>query len=112
MEKEEAAFRRMLAKTVVSGPEPLTAREIHDVLGINEKMVTAAKKAVKEEEQEEQEARIRGTGTKSRFVTNALTRRRRTNKFAEKRKLIQNFYEDNSTPTSRKRDVVSIKVNE
>ena len=47
---------------------------------------------------------------KSRFLTRALQRRRKTTKFADKHSLVKRFYEEKSTPTSRTRDVVKIKV--
>ena len=102
MNKEERAFRRLIAETVVGGPEPLSRKEIHDQLGISGHMVAEARRAIQEG--------IVERDSSSKAVTNALKRQRKTSKFAEKRELILAFYEDNSTPTSRIRDVVRVKV--
>ena len=106
MDKEERAFRRLIAETVVGGPEPLSRKEIHDQLGISGHMVAEARRA-------NQNAATEGINeqhSSSKAVTNALKRKRKTTKFLEKRELISAFYEENSTPTSRIRDVVRIKV--
>ena len=104
MRKEERAFRRLIAETMVEGPEPLTRKEIHKVFGISEHMVKDARRAVKEAKEDGNQR------PSSNAVTNALKRKRKTDKFFEKRELIRRFYEENSTPTSRQRDVVRIKV--
>ena len=108
MDKEERAFRRLITETVVGGPEPLSRREIHDQLGISGHMVAEARRGNRRTVPE-------GIGERpspSNAVTHALTRKRKSSKFTEKRELILAFYEENSTPTSRIRDVVRIKVRE
>ena len=106
MEKEERAFRRIITETALSGPEPLTGREIHDVLGVGRKMVTAARRSLKEEARQKEEAQCKGRPRKSRAISAALKRNCRTSKSNDRRTLVNNFYIENSTPTSRKRDVV------
>ena len=108
MDKEERAFRRLITETVVGGPEPLSRREIHDQLGISGHMVAEARRG----NQRTAPASVGERRSSSNAVTNALTRKRKTSKFSEKRELILAFYEENSTPTSRIRDVVRIKVRE
>ena len=109
MQKEERCFRRLLSETLVSGPEQLTGSEIRGALGIGGKMITAAKKSIREKnaENENQDPRC---PRKSRIISHALERRRKTTKFDEKRKLIRQFFEEKSMPTSRRRDVVRTKV--
>ena len=111
---EERAFRRMVTETLVEGPDHLTGAEIHSTLGISPKMVAAARrKKVEKEKSSEKEKRAtsdQGRPPKSRFVSSAMERRRKTSKYLEKRDLIQRFFEENSTPTSRRRDVIRIKV--
>ena len=114
MQKEDRAFRRLVTEALVGGPQKLTQNEIRDSLGISTNMVADARKSVdKREKEAEKEAEIRPPGkpTKSRIVTTALQRIRRTTKFLDKIKLVRQFFVENSTPTSRKRDVVNIKVN-
>ena len=97
----------MIVEAIIGGPENLSAREIHDHLGIGEKMVTAARSAVKEAETQQTS---NGPRSRSRIVSSAMKRKRKTTKFSERRAQIRKFYEENSTPTSRTRDVVSVKV--
>ena len=104
MEKEERAFRRMITEAVVEGPQPITREEIHDSLGISKNMVADARKAVEEKKLEATQAS--GRRLKSRFVTSALQRRRKTTKFEVVRRQVKAFYIDKSTPTSRRRDVL------
>ena len=106
MDKEERAFRRLIAETVVGGPEPLSRKEIHDQLGISGHMVAEARRAI----QRAASGSIAEKRSSSKAVTNALERKRKTSKFAEKREQILAFYDESSTPTSRTRDVVRIKV--
>ena len=106
MRKEERAFRRLIAETMVDGPDPLTRKEIHQIFGISEHMVKDARRAVKEAEHDSSQPPT------SKAISNALKRKRKTSKFFEKREAIRKFYEENSTPTSRQRDVVRIKVSQ
>ena len=110
MDKEERAFRRMITRAVVAGPEKLTRDEIHASLGISKNMVADARKAEAEEKQRMIEARDAGRRLKSRCVTSALERRRKTTKFAEMRQKVKAFYIARSTPTSRRRDVMKCWV--
>ena len=110
MDKEERAFRRMIARAVVAGPERLTREEIHASLGIGKNMVADARKAEKEDKMRMTEARVAGRRLKSRLVTSALERHRKTTKFAEMRQKVKAFYIAKSTPTSRRRDVLKCWV--
>ena len=107
MRKEERAFRRLIAETMVEGPDPLTRREIHCLFGISEHMVSDARRAIKEAKAIADDS---GLSPTSNAVSNALSRKRKTVKFFEKRDLIRKFYEENSMPTSRRRDVVNVQV--
>ena len=110
MDKEERAFRRMITQAVVAGPERLTRDEIHASLGISKNMVADARKTEAKERQQVNEARAAGRRLKSRLVTSALERRRKTTKIAEMRQKIKAFYIAKSTPTSRRRDVMKCWV--
>ena len=110
MDREERAFRRMIARAVVAGPERLTRDEIHSSLGISKNMVADARKAEAEKTRRVTEARAAGRRLKSRLVTSTLERRRKTMKFAEMRKKVKSFYVAKSTPTSRRRDVMKCWV--
>ncbi len=109
MEKEDRAFRRLITEAIVAGPQKLTREEIHDSLGISSNIVAEARKTVERREKEAEE-RPQGRPIKSRIVTSALQRRRKTTKFCDKLRLVRRFYLENSTPTSRKRDVVKVMV--
>lgn len=111
MQTEDRTFRRMVTEALVDGPQYLTGHEFRSALGIGGKMVTAAKKTKEERINRESEARNQGRPLKSRIVSSAMERRRKTSKYLEKRSLIQRFFEENSTPTSRRRDVIRTKVN-
>ena len=110
MQKEDRAFRRLLTEAIVSGPEKVTRDEIHAALGIGKNMISAARSTAKKTAETEAVDRVAGRPTKSRKVTTALQRLRKTTKFCEKRKLVKQFFLENSTPTSRNRDVMKIKV--
>ena len=110
MDKEARAFRRMITRALVSGPERLTRDEIHGSLGISKNMVADARKVEEEEKNRMMEARSSGRRLKSRLVTSALERRRKTTKFAETRQCVKAFYIAKSTPTSRRRDVMKCWV--
>ena len=110
MDKEERAFRRMITRALVTGPERLTRDEIHASLGISKNMVADARKAAEEEKIRMIDAQATGRRLKSRLVTSALERRRKTTKFAEMRQRVKEFYIAKSTPTSRRRDVMKCWV--
>ena len=110
MQKEDRAFRRLLTEAIVSGPEKVTRDEIHAALGIGKNMISAARSTAKKTAETEAVDRVAGRPTKSRKVTTALQRLRKTTKFCEKRKLVKQFFLENSTPTSRNRDVMKVKV--
>ena len=106
MDKEERAFRRMVTEVLVAGPKVLTRGEIHDALGIGKNMVADARKSMEEKTAETPP----GSQQKSRLVSRALQRRRKTSKFLEQRNRVRNFFHSKSTPTSRQRDVVKCLV--
>ena len=152
MDAEERAFRRMVVKALLSGPNIISNDELHSLLGIGKNMVAAARKELDGEqgdgegasteggelipaEREREDGGGRGSDggegggsggggggglhlpkgrfgqvrQRSSFVTDAMRRNRKTDKFTEKHSLIRDFFIENSTPTSRTRDVVRIK---
>ena len=93
----------------MAGPEVVTRKEIHGALGISHNMVADARKSV-EEEKKRVESHPPGRRIKSRLVSSALQRRRKTTKFMEQRHRVKMFYHAKSTPTSRQRDVMKCWV--
>jgi hypothetical protein len=106
MQKEERAFRQMMAEVLVAGPEELTSKEIHTATGISHIMVAKARKAVK------QKAAKEARGEKFGTVFCALARRKRKTALSPAQiRRIANFFEAKSTPTANKRDVKRCLVN-
>ena len=113
MDREERAFRRMTTEAVLSGPNRLTRAEIHSALGVGKNMVAAARKLIAEKASEvesEEASRPNGRWIKSRRVTSALERMRKTTKFSSNHSLIKRFFIEKSTNTSRQRDLFKEKL--
>ena len=61
MEAEERAFRRMVVKALLSGPNIISNDELHSLLGIGKNMVAAARKEL-DGEQRDREGASAGEG--------------------------------------------------
>ena len=99
----------MITQEIIAGPNSLTRAELHSSLGIGKDMYTAARKNIASRKEGNSDLPA-GRPIKSKMVTSALQRLRKSTKFADRRQLIRRFFVEHSTPTSRKRDVVKIKV--